>query len=84
MEQHDRVGVVGQGEAGIAAGEVNSRVDSHFVAQSVIGICNGLGELIVRDPETDVFGLVSNCTELLLNGIASEATIINNSRLGKR
>ena len=57
-------------DAGIAEGAVNARVDSHFVAQSVIGICNGLGELIVRDPETDVFGLVSNCTELLLNGIA--------------
>jgi AcrR family transcriptional regulator len=55
-------------DAGIAAGEVNEAIDPHFAAQSVIGICNGLGELIFRDPDVDVFDLIRNCTDLLLHG----------------
>lgn len=58
-------------DAGIAAGDVSKKIDSHFVAQSVIGICNGLGELIVRDNDVDVFDLVRKCTELLLNGLVT-------------
>lgn len=60
-------------DAGISAGELNRDIDSHFVAQSIIGICNGLGELIVRDTDADIFDLVRKCSELLLNGIATEA-----------
>lgn len=59
-------------DAGIAAGEVNETIDSHFAAQSIIGICNGLGELIVRDHDVDVFDLVRKCTDLLLNGTAPD------------
>ena len=55
---------------GIAAGAVRNAVDSHFMAQSVIGMCNGLGEIIVRDPEADVFDLARKCTDLLLHGMA--------------
>ena len=58
-------------DAGIADGDVNEAVDAHFAAQSVIGICNGLGELIVRDHDVDVFDLVRKCTDLLLNGMAA-------------
>jgi AcrR family transcriptional regulator len=54
--------------AGVAAGEVNENIDAHFAAQSVIGICNGLGELLIRDEELDVFDLIRKCTELLLHG----------------
>ncbi len=53
---------------GIAAGAVRDSIDSHFMAQSVIGMCNGLGEIIVRDPDADVFELASKCTDLLLHG----------------
>ncbi len=53
---------------GIASGEARSTIDSHFMAQSVIGMCNGLGEIIVRDPDTDVFDLARKCTDLLLQG----------------
>lgn len=55
-------------EQGIAAGEVRDTVDSHFAAQSVIGMCNGLGDLIVRDPDLDVFDLSRKTTDLLLAG----------------
>ena len=43
-------------------------VDSHFMAQSIIGMCNGLGEIIVRDTDADVFDLARKCTDLLLHG----------------
>lgn len=57
-------------DTAIANGEVSASLDSHFAAQSIIGICNGLGELIVRDENLDVFELVQKCTALLLNGMA--------------
>ncbi len=60
-------------DEGIAAGDVRDTVDSHFAAQSVIGMCNGLGELIVRDPDMDVFDLVRKTTDLLLGGTVPEA-----------
>ena len=49
-------------------GAVRATIDSHFMAQSIIGVCNGLGELIVRDPEIDVFVLARKTTDLLLHG----------------
>ncbi len=57
-------------EAGVAEGAVRDTVDAHFAAQSVIGMCNGFGDLIVRDHDADVFDLVRKCTDLLLNGTA--------------
>jgi AcrR family transcriptional regulator len=53
---------------GIEKGLVRNSIDSHFMAQSIIGMCNGLGEIIVRDPEADVFELSRKCTDLLLHG----------------
>lgn len=64
-------------DAAIANGEVSPSLDSHFAAQSVISICNGLGELIVRDEDIDVFELVRKCTELLLNGMAARTPSSN-------
>ena len=56
-------------EDGVAAGVMRDTIDSHFLAQSIIGVCNGLGEIIVRDPEADVFELARKCTDLLLHGM---------------
>ena len=44
-------------------------LDPHFAAQSIIGLCNALGEMIVRDPDLDIFQLVQKSTDLLLHGI---------------
>ncbi len=55
-------------ERGQAEGAVRGAIDSHFMAQSIIGMCNGLGELIVRDPDIDVFALARKTTDLLLHG----------------
>lgn len=51
-----------------AAGELRPGLDCHFAAQSVIGICNAWGELIVRDPDLDVFDVIQKLTDLLLGG----------------
>ena len=61
-------------EHGKTEGVVRDSVDSHFTAQSVIGMCNGLGELIVRDPDLDVFALARKTTDLLLHGTGPEPT----------
>ena len=56
-------------EEGIKSGSLRSSVDCHFAAQSVIGICNAWGDLIVRDPELDLFDIIQKCTDLLLDGL---------------
>ena len=61
-------------ENGKAEAAVRDSIDSHFMAQSIIGMCNGLGEIIVRDPEADVFELARKCTDLLLHGTAPYKT----------
>lgn len=55
-------------EEGIRSGTVRSSVDCHFAAQAVIGMCNAWGDLIVRDPELDLFEIIRKCTDLLVNG----------------
>ena len=54
-------------------GEISQRIDAHFVAQSIIGLCNAFGDLIVRDPDLDLFDLIHKCTDLLLNGLVRPA-----------
>ena len=57
-------------EEGVSAGVLRDSLDCHFAAQAVIGICNAWGDLIVRDPDLDIFDVVQNCTDLLLNGFS--------------
>ncbi|MEJ8569220.1 TetR/AcrR family transcriptional regulator [Elongatibacter sediminis] len=52
-------------------GLLRPSVDCHFAALSVIGLCNAWGELIVRDPELNVFDLVQQCTDLLQHGLCA-------------
>lgn len=66
-------------DAAITNGEVSASLDSHFAAQSIIGICNGLGELIVRDDTVDVFELVQKCTALLLHGMTARPSAGNDN-----
>jgi AcrR family transcriptional regulator len=56
-------------EEGIANGAVRGTVDCHFAAQAVIGMCNAWGDLIVRDPDLDLFDTIHKCTDLVLNGL---------------
>ena len=52
----------------VESGEIRNSIDPRFAAQTVIGICNGWGDLIVRDPELDIVDLTQQCTDLLLGG----------------
>ncbi len=53
-------------------GVLREGLDCHFAAQSVIGICNAWGDLIVRDPDLDVFEVIRKCTDLLLRGFVDK------------
>ncbi|MDH3441360.1 MAG: TetR/AcrR family transcriptional regulator, partial [Gammaproteobacteria bacterium] len=55
-------------EEGARTGALRDTIDCHFAAQAVIGMCNGWGDVIVRDPELDLFDLIQKCTDLILNG----------------
>ena len=55
-------------EEGANAGVLRDSIDCHFAAQAVIGMCNGWGDIIVRDPDLDLFDLIQKCTDLVLNG----------------
>jgi len=55
-------------EEGVASGTLRPGIDCHFAAQAVIGICNAWGDIIVRDPDLDLFDIIHKCTDLLMNG----------------
>ena len=55
-------------EEGVQVGVLRDSIDCHFAAQTMIGLCNGWGDVIVRHPDLDLFGLIQKCTDLVLNG----------------
>ena len=55
-------------EEGARTGALRASVECHFAAQAVIGMCNGWGDIIVREPDLDLFDLIQKCTDLVLNG----------------
>ena len=55
-------------EEGARTGALRHTIDCHFAAQAVIGMCNGWGDVIVREPNMDLFDLIQKCTDLVLNG----------------
>lgn len=56
--------------AAVTRGVLRPGLDCHFAAQTVIGVCNAWGDLIVRDPELDVFEVIDKVTDVLLHGFA--------------
>lgn len=55
---------------GVEEGALRDSIDCHFAAQAVIGICNAWGDLIVRDPDLDIFDVIQKTTDVLLNGFS--------------
>jgi AcrR family transcriptional regulator len=55
-------------EEGVSDGTLRKSLDCHFAAQSVIGICNAWGDIIVRDPGLHMFAVIQKCADLLLDG----------------
>ena len=62
-------------ERGLRRGRVREGVDPHFATQSVIGLCNAWGELIVRDPDLDLFAVIQKCSDLLLSGFSNQKSV---------
>ena len=42
-------------EEGVRMGVLRATIDCYFAAQAVIGLCNSWGDIIVRDPDLDIF-----------------------------
>ena len=62
-------------EEGKQGGALRASLDCHFAAQAVIGICNAWGDIIVRDPDLDLFEIIQKCADLLMNGFRERPTI---------
>lgn len=62
-------------EEGMRQGVIRSSIDCHFAAQAVIGICNAWGDVIVRDPDVDIFDIIQKSTDLLLNGFSERRKV---------
>ena len=46
---------------------------------AVIGMCNAWGEFIVRNPDMDLFQIIQNCADLLINGFVDN---VDNRKMG--
>jgi AcrR family transcriptional regulator len=57
---------------GIRSGAIRDSIDSRFAAHAVIGMCNAWGEYIDRHPDMDLFQIIENCVDLLLNGFVNK------------
>jgi len=62
-------------EEGVETGVLRNTLDCHFAAQAVIGMCNGWGDLIVRDPDLDLFDIIQKCADMSLNGFRERRTV---------
>ena len=62
-------------EEGVQAGALRESLDCHFAAQAVIGICNAWGDIIVREPDLDLFDIIQKCSDLLMNGFRERRTV---------
>jgi AcrR family transcriptional regulator len=54
---------------GVRTGAVRDSIDCQFAAHAVIGMCNAWGEFIDRHPDMDLFQIIENCVDLLINGL---------------
>lgn len=53
---------------GIEQGVLRDDIDTHFVAYSIIGICNSWGANLARDQELDLFETIEQCSDFVLYG----------------
>jgi len=53
---------------GIQNKSLRADIDTHFVAYSVIGICNSWGANLVRDENLGLFETIEQCSDLILYG----------------
>lgn len=68
LGSHYRQQLEGIFEEGVTSGVVRESLDCHFAAQALIGMCNAWGDIIVRDPDLDIFDIIQKSTDMVLNG----------------
>jgi hypothetical protein len=53
---------------GINSGFLRADIDTHFIAYSIIGICNSWGANLIRDESLNLFETIEQCSDLILYG----------------
>lgn len=53
---------------GVEQGAVRSDIDTHFIAYSIIGICNSWGANLSRNPSLNLFETIQQCSDFILYG----------------
>jgi AcrR family transcriptional regulator len=53
---------------GIEQTVIRADADTHFIAYSIIGICNSWGANLIRDESLDLFETIEQCADLILYG----------------
>lgn len=57
---------------GIDTGVVRDDIDTHFIAYSIIGICNSWGANLIRDESLNMFETIEQCADLILVGTVNK------------
>ena len=60
---------------GVEQTVLRADVDAHFMAYSIIGICNSWGANLIRDESLDLFETIEQCTDLILYGTLQRTEI---------
>lgn len=55
-------------KSGIQNGDVRADIDTHFIAYSIIGICNSWGVNLIRNESLNIFETIEQCSDLILYG----------------
>lgn len=59
-------------QEGIDSGVLRQDIYTHFMAYSIIGICNTWGANLIRDESLNVFETIEQCTDLILIGTLAQ------------
>jgi AcrR family transcriptional regulator len=62
-------------QEGVSSGIVRADIDTHFIAYSIIGICNSWGANLIRDESLHLFETIEQCTDLILYGTLNPTRI---------
>lgn len=54
---------------GVESSVIRADIDTHFVAYSIIGLCNTWGANLSRDSGLSLYDTIEQCTDLILYGV---------------